>query len=283
MESEEIELSAGRYRAKVCPSRGMNLVSIQYDTHELIDPSTRKEYLSNYSGLAPLICPHFYERDAIPKFSKEQFPFAKRRIDEGKKDPFSHGICRYAPWQYTKSKSGIKARIQGSDMWNGVALSDLEGFDFEATFDLELTDQGIHYRLSVQGERPCIVGQHYYYQLPAPGSILRFEGEEDYFDGTTKKRVPQEWKSTSGIEIPITPKTALDYCFHIRGDTKRVTLASNLYDMHVEFSSSTGEPSCQVYRPANASYICIEPNSAALPRRLELKQNALEVSLLVGK
>lgn len=170
-------LSGAELTASFLPEQGMNLISYRKGNCEVIEQSTKNLFEERYAGLGALIGPHFYWRsdDLISKVPNESlFPHIARVKAKGAKDPFSHGIARYAPWEYLSTPSSISAHISGKSEWNGTPLSVLEGTDFKMAYEAVLTPHGLEIGMHVECDRPSVVGLHYYYALPgekAPSNL----------------------------------------------------------------------------------------------------------------
>src|ERR1700733_331139 len=150
------------------PNKGMNLISYKRGSIEVIDQSTKGEFERRFAGLGPLIGPHFHRRKPhlVPKMDVTKFPYVANLNNEVQSDPLSHGIGRYAPWQAKFTETSIEEKLSGKDTWNDIPLSALEGQNFQMTFHVDLTKQGLELKLSVVSDTDSIVGIHYYYYLP---------------------------------------------------------------------------------------------------------------------
>ncbi|WP_194848548.1 hypothetical protein [Candidatus Neptunochlamydia vexilliferae] len=52
--------------------------------------------------------------------------------------------------------------------------------------------------------------------------------------------------------------------------------------MHIDYNTTSKEEiSCQVYQPQAASFVCIEPLSARVPREPVLTESILEIKLQI--
>lgn len=155
------------YQASFLPGHGMSLVSFKRGEIEVIDQRTRKSFEERSAGLGSLIGPHFHRRlpSLTPPIDASKYP----SIETG--DPFSQGIARYAPWEIQFSSSNkVKAELSGEKLWEGVALSKLEGQKFCMQMQASLNGQGLSVELSVVSDTDSLVGLQYYYNLP-PAAI----------------------------------------------------------------------------------------------------------------
>ncbi len=202
------------YEATFLPEKGMNLISFKKGGVEIIDQSTRSLFEERYAGLGALIGPHFHHRKeelitSVP--FEERFPHIARVKAKGVKEPFSHGIARYAPWNYSAKENRITARITGNDTWQDVLLSSLEGYIFAVYMDVELREEGLFLELSVEADRPSVVGAHYYYAIGNEKAFIETDIKEQYFDGKNLQPLPEEWKKNARTVIPL--HQALDLGF----------------------------------------------------------------------
>lgn len=268
------------YEATFLPEKGMNLISFKKDEVEIIDQSTRSLFEERYAGLGALIGPHFHHRKeelitAVP--FEERFPHIARVKAKGVKEPFSHGIARYAPWNYSAKESLITARITGNDTWNDVLLSSLEGYMFAIYMNVELREDGLFIELSVEADRPSVVGTHYYYALGSQKTFIETDCKDQYFDGKNLVAIPEQWKKQNKVMVPISE--ALDLGFFPQKTDKysEVLLHTDTHKVSVRYESHTGESSFQLFHPKDASYVCIEPLSATFPRQPKLSSSGVNL------
>jgi hypothetical protein len=252
----------------------MNLISYRKGSTEVIDLSTRPLFAERYAGLGALIGPHFHHRsdkDILPIPFEERFPHIARVRAKGIKEPISHGIARYAPWEYVSSDTTIKARLKGSDMWEGVLLSSFEGFNFTINMDVELRPEGLFIELSVDAESPSVVGFHYYYALKGALCYITADCKDSYFDGKNLLTLPETSKEGFLYKIPIIG--ALDHSFYPKSleNKTAINLHTEEYTLTIQYQSHTEESSFQIFHPENSSYVCIEPLSATRPKEPRLK------------
>ncbi len=255
--------------ATFLPSKGMNLISYKKGGIEVIDQTTKALFDERYAGLGALIGPHFHHRSPVDIHAvpfEERFPHIARVKAKGVKEPFSHGIARYAPWNCSAKGASLRAKISSDDTWEGVLLSELEGYAFTIYMDVELKSTGLFIELSVEAERPSVVGTHYYYALGSDDCLIQTNDVETFFDGKDVKNLPKEWKDTNGLCLPI--KGAIDNGFFPRCVSRptKIQLHTKKYRLDVCYQSHTNEGSFQIFHPQDASYVCIEPLSATFPR-----------------
>lgn len=268
------------------PEMGMNMASYKKGDIEIIDQSTKPQFEDNFSGLGPLIGPHFYRRrpEVLPKLADEKAFSHIARIKEKdtKTDPFTHGVGRYAPWSYEHDENSIKATLKGSDTWAGLTLKEIEGQDFTMTFTSTLTPKGLNINFSVVSEADSIVGIHYYYHLPQGRGRVIGKVKNQYLDINEIKTIPTTWNfdpSTHELEYILDKHT--DFAFHPFPDPTigDILLDTETYQLRTQFESVSEECSFQLYHPKGASFVCVEPTSAQDPRHANLTVSSIKISL----
>ncbi len=269
------------------PSKGMNLCSFRKGDLEIISQETRDLFEQRFSGLGPLIGPHFHQRRAetmapIPDESK--FPHIAIIKAQGRTDPFSHGIARYAPWTQVEAfKDRFQAVLTGKESWNDIPLSQLEGQNFTMRFSGELKPSGLTLRLSVVSDTDSLVGFHYFYTLPNGKGKLRSKVADQLVVGDRRESIPEPWlqRDDGEIQIELSPEMKLDHTlvpFPNPLDTL-ITLETERYTLHIRSLCNCSEHSWQLYHPEGKSFVCIEPVSALDPRHPNLTVSSLEMHL----
>lgn len=264
---QRIDSNGVKLSATFLPDKGMNLISFRKGDVEIIDQKTQPLFEERFAGLGALIGPHFHRRpqDSVPKVVDESlFPHIARVKAKGVHDPFSHGIARYAPWKAEATDTKVKAILTGKDLWNGVPISSLEGQNFKMVFDAELKPNGLFLDLSIVSDADSLVGIHYYYALP---------------DG--KGRIISDVKNESDHKLIIDLDRDIDKTFrpypHAREGS--ITLETSLYTLKTHYTCVCEENSWQLYHPAGASFVCIEPISSQDPRHPNLTVSGLKIHL----
>ena len=264
------------------PKQGMNLVRYRWGDCEIIDQSTSPLFLERFAGLGSLIGPHFHHRnlqDIPPVPFENLFPHIAKVKAKGVIEPFSHGIARYAPWQYKATQTTISARLSSTDLWHGIILSSLEGFDFEMYFDVQLLPEGLVLELGVESDRPSVVGLHYYYSLQDGPAHVAAKVQKHYRQGNQWRAIPNAWLQ-NGMLLFDASLTA-DYGFQPQMEEARIALQTAKYILEVSYQADTDDHSFQLYRPEGASYICIEPLSSKNPQKPNRKSAKLLIRLEV--
>ncbi len=274
-----IDLKAKAYTARFFPENGMNFVSLKKGEIEAIDQSTKPLFEERSAGLGAMIGPHFHRRKIFPPLSDPKlFP---RVTKSG--DPLSHGIGRYAPWNVLFSdKDQIKAELNGSDIWNGIALKDIEGQDFKMTYTAKLNEEGLHIELSVVSDTESVVGLHTYYALANGIGRIRANVKDTYNDGGIFKQIPSTWNYLDGHLIyDLNQETDfgfLPYPDTMQGDIHMETAS---HQVRVRYWSDNEENSWQLWHPTGFSFVCIEPVSAKNPRGCRLSVSRIKILISI--
>ncbi len=274
-------------QATFLPEKGMNLISLKWNGIEVIDQQTKPLFEERYAGLGALIGPHFHRRNEriIPKVAEEsKFPHIARVKAKGVAEPFSHGIGRYAPWKSVVAPCSIEAQLTGDDEWNGVKLAQLQGQKFKMGYAARITDTGLAIDMSVIGETDAIVGLHYYYRLPKGGGRVSADVQGCYRDQGVLKDIPATWSYGSRGELIYDLSNEADYTFqpHLDQLGGTVVLETAEYTLSTRFRSPSAEVCWQLFHPKDASYVCVEPMSAANPRKPVLSVSRLSVELEIS-
>jgi hypothetical protein len=274
--------------ATFLPDKGMNMISYKKGAIEIIDQSTKDIFEERYAGLGALIGPHFHHRNPgiIPAIKDESlFPHIARLRAKGVQEPFSHGIGRYAPWQITqKSETMVSAKLTGKDNWNGVPLAALEGQNFTMTLDAELIPSGLQLHVSVVSDTDSVVGIHYYYHLPQGKGTVSSRIQKKYIENQEVKEPPQAWFKdiSQTMQLDVNSQAA-DFTFFPFPNTLEgnILLDTGTYKLLTTYMCRSQENCWQLYHPAHASFVCIEPLSAQDPRHPNLTASSLQIKLAI--
>lgn len=270
------------WQATFLPEKGMNLISLKKGEFELIEQSTKQAFDERFGGLGPLIGPHFHRRPdgSITKVPNEDlFPHIAFSKAHGSADPFSHGIGRYAPWKVESTSSSIKAILTGKDLWNGVALSALEGQNFTMRFNVDLKENGLFLDLSIVSDTDSLVGIHYYLTLPHSRGKLEAKVRDHYFYKGKKLSFPANWSYSNQL-LQLDLNQEIDFTFHSVDPLKgSMTLMTDSYRLKMNYESVSQENCFQVYHPSNASYVCLEPISAQDPSHPNLTVSGIKIHI----
>jgi len=274
-------------QATFSPENGMNMISFKWGDVELIDSSTRALFEERSAGLGALIGPHFHRRqpEIIPKIADESlFPHIARIRAKGVTDPFSHGIARYAPWKVSVLENSFSATLSGKDIWNGVSLSVLEGQNFIMNYKGSLDENGLHLKLDVVSDTDSLVGTHFYYQLPQQKGFVRSLVKEKFLDGKEQKIVPENWKDQDKKNkhaLLFDLDNEADFTFHPFPNPLEGTIILDTLDylLQINYKCPCQQNCWQLYHPKGASFVCIEPISAANPRNPNLTVSQIEVNI----
>ncbi len=271
-------------RATFLPLQGMNMISYKKGDVEIIDQSTRPLFDERYAGLGPVIGPHFHrQRDDLiaTGFDESLFPHIARVKANGTRDPFSHGIARYAPWNFTSTESEIHAKICGDDVWHGFHLKELEGADFKMEYTASLKSGMLKITLQVEcQERPCIAGLHTYYALGGNKGFVTSHVCDEYNVGGEFKKIPEKFFNRAHSHIKLSMDDELDFGFLPIDKTHgRTLLETPSRSLSIRYESKNKDLSCQIYHPAGGSFVCIEPLSAKNPRNLDKYLGWVKISI----
>lgn len=268
------------------PSKGMNLISYKKGEIEVIDPSTNVLFDQRCAGLGALIGPHFHHRKQphlLPHFDALIFPHLLENQKKAIKEPFSHGIARYVPWQVKYSTTQIHASLSGSDLYKGISLKALEGFDFKMKLDVKLLSDGLLFDYAVESEKPSIIGFHYYFCLPKEttleAKVLPTIRENETWGSMKKNYLFSEEKIHLNLN-----KDPFDVGFQpLKVDPDpfyKVHTTSSSFDLVLHFSADNDkECSFQVFKPENSSFVCIEPLSALNPKTPILTRSRIQYKI----
>jgi hypothetical protein len=271
-----------RLTATFLPDYGMNLSSLKKDDIEVIDQSTKNLFDERLSGLGPLIGPHFHHRkeSEIPIVADETiFPHLKAVRKSGSKEPFSHGIARYVPWNYECTKTSLSSHLSGMDTYREITLASLEGFDFLMTFKANLTDNGLEIEMHTDSMiKPSIAGLHYYLALGLGPYSVKMKCQKQYGDKGILRDIPERWMDENG-DLNLDLKESIDYTFRpsLQNFTGKAYLETQTHTVEIEYKTLNDENAFQIYHPEGASFVCIEPVTAKNPRDMRQKKNSLSV------
>lgn len=268
----------------------MNLISYKCGDIEIIDQTTRPLFEERYAGLGALIGPHFHRRypPTLPKINDESlFPHIARVKAKGVQDPFSHGIGRYAPWNAEATATKVTATLSSKDSWNGVPLVALEGHHFKMNYTAELTSTALCIEISVVSDNDSLVGIHYYYHLPDGVGTVTSRIQNTYIDNNQKKPLPAAFNMDSQhiVQLPLGTSQEQGYDCTLypfpNPLESKILLDTKTYQLQTTYSCSSQENSWQLYHPAGASFVCIEPISAQDPRHPNLTVSSLRIALQI--
>lgn len=273
--------------ATFLPACGMNMVSFKRGSLEVIDQSTKDQFEERFAGLGALIGPHFHRKleAVVPKVAKEElFPHIARAKAKGVKDPFSHGIARYAPWTVQESSlSKVVATIAGKDRWNEVALSELEGQDFKMRLAAELTADGLSIDLSVVSSSDSVVGLHYYYHLPQGHGTVISRVQNDCIDCGRRGLLKDIAEVDNRRQMAFQLDRPVDCAFYPYPDpcAGEILLDAGSYRLKINYQAPSQENCWNLFHPQGASYVCIEPLSAQDPRHPNLTVSSIHTQLQI--
>ena len=253
-----LKIIKGDYEAHFDTEKGMNFVSFKKGDIQAIDQSTRPLFEERAAGLGAMIGPHFHHRKILPPSCNG-------------KEPYSHGIGRYVPWEVLESSdSSIKAALHGDMQFKGQSLKEIEGFDFKMTYNVRMREEGMEIELSVVAQTEAVIGLHTYYALNGGGCVKAHIADR-YNDGGVFKPLPPEWSQDFVYELD----KDTDYGF--LSDPGDVMLETRTHKVHVQYFCDNAEAAWQVWHPKEASFACVEPIAAQNPRKPKLSVNSIRI------
>ncbi|MBA3816620.1 MAG: hypothetical protein H0X29_08910 [Parachlamydiaceae bacterium] len=273
-------------QATFLPDQGMNMISFKKGELEVIDQSTIPLFEERFAGLGALIGPHFHRRHPaiLPKIQDESlFPHIARVKAQGVADPFSHGIARYAPWKATFTDSSVQATLSGKDLWNGVALADLEGQNFKMNFKANLTSVALEIDFDVVSDTDSLVGIHYYYHLPNGTGTVTSAIQSNYIGPNGKEALPDFIPLNNQNMMNFDLGKEADFTFYPFPNPReaKIILDTGLYQLETIYSCASQENCWQLYHPNGASFVCVEPISAQDPRHPNLTASSLKIVISI--
>jgi hypothetical protein len=278
--------SGEHLKATFLPEKGMNLISFKKGEIEVIEQTTSSLFEERYAGLGALIGPHFHRRklELIPKVKEESlFPHIARVKAKGIHDPFSHGIARYAPWKVEWTQTKLKGTLSGKDTWHEIPLATLEGQQFKMHFSAELKQDGLWIDFSIVSDTDSLVGIHYYYALPNQRGRLTSTVQKQMRDHKGITEVPAIWFPESNQKLVFDLNQEADFTFRpypnpLQGE---ILLETDTYNLQTSYQCINEENCWQLYRPAHASFVCIEPMSSQDPRHPNLSVSSIQIHLKI--
>ncbi|MBP9840946.1 MAG: hypothetical protein KBC64_00805 [Simkaniaceae bacterium] len=249
-----ISLANEEYEAVFDPENGMTLLSLKKNGLEVIDQTAS-------SKKGPLIGPHFHIHTQYVPPNGESY---------------HHGVARYASWRYVHSQTQIKGHLSSKDSLDGYPLSLLEGQNFEMTFEARLIPTGLRIKQEIQSEHPSMVGLHYYFKKGSKG-VIHAEVEENYNDQGTLHPIPENWMKGKQLFYNLNAQTDFGFIPVDSSHEHKVMYETDEYSMLIHYQTANPlEVQFQLYSPLGASFVCIEPMSAAEPRQPNLTHSILE-------
>lgn len=275
---EPIVLKNKDFEATFLPDVGMNLISFKKGNVEIIDQTTKAQFEERYAGLGALIGPHFHRKKYPVKVKDESlFPHIARLKTP---DPFSHGIGRYAPWKAEVKDQTITAVLTGKDTWNGVPLAELEGQNFKMNYKIELIETGLKLHLDVVSDTDSLVGIHFYYRLPNNKGTVISQVQSDFVQDGILKPIPKEWGyDNHTLRFDLSHEADYTFLPHPHPREGKILLETTEYKLQTTYTCVCEENCWQLYHPAGASFVAIEPVSAHDPRHPNLTVSGLDIKL----
>ncbi|MCB1114212.1 MAG: hypothetical protein KDK62_05590 [Chlamydiia bacterium] len=272
------------YQAVFLPEEGMTLASFKKGDLEVIDPETKVLFEKRHGGLGPLIGPHFHERPLarIPSVPElENHPLYELARKTGRKDPFSHGMARYAKWEYESTETLIKGKLTGEMEFEGIPLKRIEGQNFFLTFEARLSEKGLHIDYGVVSDTDSLVGFHYYFRLPnKQGTVISKVKERALIEGEMHA-IPEAFGYSDDHSLKFVLDKEADYTFYpfLQETEANIQLETDEFLLDIVYQCESQENAWQLWHPNHSTFVCIEPLSAKNPKKPILTASSLSLSL----
>lgn len=281
-------LSSGeKIEAQYAPEGGMNLLRLCREGKEFIDPATKPLYEERFAGLGALIGPHFHHRknEEIPSLDLSGPKYLEVCRAKGQKEPFSHGIARYVPWRYEADDRSIKAKLSGSDRYLGHTLQEIEGQDFELSYEAILDQNTLSIDYSFDCEKVGVIGLHYYYRLIHKKGSVYSDIDSNMHTSKGWQPVPDQWiKNNHQLQYHVDPSQEADFGFVPYKEGAKgscISLETGQQKLEIYYEAQSTESAWQLYHPKDSTYVCLEPVSAHNPREPHLKSGRLQVEIKI--
>jgi len=252
--------------AIVAPGMGMSLIRFSVGGEQLLDLNREQAFLDFRKGLGPIILPFFGQRRTFPQLDYGIFAHVGHLRKSNVKDPFQHGVGRYASWIFEEEKNIVTGYLRGDDRHYGCKLRELTGFDFNASLTYSLVGGALEISFDVSADHTVATGIHFYYDLK----------NRD----TATVTIPQKDEITK-----VRFNRALDDVFKPTAKSEKVTctLETDSYILDTRIRT-IGPPedtfdSVVVFSPDSESFACIEPVSYTVRSENTKKTNRGKILL----
>jgi galactose mutarotase-like enzyme len=133
----------------------------------------------------------------------------------------------------------------------------------------------------VVSDTDSVVGIHYYFHLPTGHGKVISQIKKHYMADKVRKEIPSDWNIDSQQKLTFDLSQPADYTFYpfpnpLEG---KIELDAETYHLEVSYKCKSQENSWQLYHPAGASFVCIEPLSAQDPRHPNLTVSSIQIHL----
>jgi galactose mutarotase-like enzyme len=245
---ECVTLKDGGVDALVAPELGMSLVRFSIDGESLLDLRREQAFLEYRKGLGPVILPFFSQRAEFPELNYDQFPHVEYLRKSNVRDPFQHGVGRYASWSFEQDNDRVTGYLKGDDRLGGYTLKDLTGFDFAASLTYALTGGTLEIAFDVAADHPVATGIHFYYDLKNRDTASVTIPQED------QTAVVRFDRGLDDVFLPAKSSQEVSY-----------TLETDSYVLNTRVKTAGPPPetfdSVVVFSPEDESFACVEPVS----------------------
>jgi hypothetical protein len=247
---ECVALQNKNLSAIISPKFGLSLIDLCFRDIPILDRSREQAFIECRKGLGPLILPHFNQRDLPPEIDVEAFEHIHYLRKMNIRDPFQHGVGRYAEWRYRADKDSVTGRLSGTDRIQGFTMSQIAGFAFDAEVCYRITGSGLNIKFELTAEKPVETGIHFYYDLKNRSSAV----VELPLEGQNEKTVFHFDRGHDKTYLPSKTNRFATYLLKTDGYELRTTVPV-LGDPSSTFDAVT------LFSPAGERFACIEPLS----------------------
>ena len=184
----------------------------------------------------------------FPDLDYDRFPHIQHLLLSNVKDPFQHGLGRYASWSYEQNNNQVIGFLKSDDRLHDYTLRELAGFDFTASLTYSLREGSLEIAFDLVADHPVATGIHYYYDLKNRNTASVMIPQDDLTTTVLFDRALDDVfiPSTNSEEVTYTLQTET-YILNTR--VKTVGPPAETFDSVVIFS------------PENENFVCIEPIS----------------------
>jgi hypothetical protein len=265
---ECVALQNQNIRAVISPTFGLSLIDLCFQDIPILDRSREQAFLESRKGLGPLILPHFNQRESLPEVDFEAFEHVPYLRKMNVRDPFQHGVGRYAAWRYRADQDSVTGSLTSSDRIQGYEIAEITGFAFQVEVCYRITETGLNIHFDLNAEQPVEAGIHFYYDLKNRHTAvveLPVEGQSEtavfHFDrGHDTTYIPSKTNRFATYTLT-TDRYVLRTIVPVLGNP------SNTFDAVTLFS------------PEEERFVCIEPLSFSQQGRNETHRFQSSISL----
>jgi len=269
---ECIAIQNQNIRAIISPTFGLSLIDLCFQDEPILDRSREKAFYESRKGLGPLILPHFNQRKSIPEVDLEAFTHVRYLQLMNVRDPFQHGVARYAEWRYSADRDSVTGSLTSEDRIKGYTIAEITGFAFEAEICYRITESGLNIHFDLNAEQPVEAGIHFYYDLKNRNSAV----VELPVEGQSKPAVFHFDRGHDTTYLPSKTNSFATYTLRTDRYVLR-TIVPVLGDPSSTFEAVT------LFSPEGERFVCIEPLSFSQRGHNEKRRFRGSISLNLDK